>query len=172
MHGLVNVAVIVAVIALVLVRQCSAQRIPGDRRWWILPVVLLVMALREPGLVDPRHEALSIGVLGAELAVGLVTGAGWAWTTRLWREPDGGLWGKGTRVTAYVWCAGLTLRAGLYGLAAAMGAHQGGPALMTALAATLLVRSGVLARRGAEIPRPCPGSGEVMLSRPMGKDRV
>lgn len=175
MHGLVNVVdvlVIVAVVALVLVRQCSAQQVSGDRRWWVLPVVLLVMALREPGLVDPRHEALSLVVLGAEMAVGLVTGAGWAWTTRLWRVEDGTLWGKGTRATAYVWCAGLMLRAGLYGLAAAMGIHQGGPALMMALAVTLLVRSGVLARRGAEIPKPCHGSGDGMPSRPMWKDRV
>lgn len=76
MSGLVNVLVIVAVIAFVVVRQCSAQQISGDRRWWVLPGVLLVMALREPGLVDPRHEALSVVILGAELAVGLVTGAG------------------------------------------------------------------------------------------------
>lgn len=172
MHGLVNVAVIVAVIALVLVRQCSAQRIPGDRRWWVLPVVLLVMALREPGLVDPGHEALSIGVLGAELAVGLVTGAGWAWTVRLWREPDGGLWGKGTRATAYVWCAGLTLRAGLYGLAAALGVRQGGPALMMALAVTLLVRSGVLALRAAGMAQPYPAPAGAASSGPARKDRV
>ncbi|MEU1351124.1 DUF1453 domain-containing protein [Streptomyces sp. NPDC005795] len=172
MHGLVNVLVTVAVIALVLIRQCSAQQISGDRRWWVLPVVLLVVALREPGLVDPRHEALSMVVLSAELAVGLVTGAGWAWTTRLRHARDGTLWGTGTRATAYVWCAGLALRAGLYGLATAMGIHQGGPALMMALAVTLLARSGVLARRGAEIPKPGSGSGEDMPSRPIWKDRV
>ncbi|MGW6205837.1 DUF1453 domain-containing protein [Streptomyces sp. NPDC055089] len=172
MPGLVNVLVIVAVIALVVVRQCSEQRISGDRRWWVLPGVLLVMALREPGLVDPHHEALSVVVLGSELAVGLVTGAGWAWTTRLRRAEDGSLWGKGTRATAYVWCAGLTLRAGLYGLAAALGIHQGAPALMAALAVTLLVRGGILARRAAEIPESCRGSAEGMSFRPTWKDRV
>ncbi|WP_393061414.1 DUF1453 domain-containing protein [Streptomyces sp. LN549] len=172
MPGLVNVLVIIAVIALVVVRQCSAQQLSGDRRWWILPGVLLVMALRGPGLVDPRHEALSVVVLGAELAVGVVTGAGWAWTTRLWRAEDGSLWSKGTRATVCVWTGGLILRAALYGLAVALGVHQDAPALLAALAATLLVRSGVLARRAAEIPQPYRGPAEGVPFRPAGKDRV
>ncbi|WP_406100029.1 DUF1453 domain-containing protein [Streptomyces sp. NBC_01013] len=172
MPGLVNVLVITAVIALVIVRQCSAQQISGDRRWWVLPGVLLVMALREPGLVDPHDEALSVVVLGAELAVGLITGAGWAWTTRLWRAEDGSLWSKGTKATVYVWTGGLILRAALYGLATAMGIHQGGPALMMALAATLLVRSGVLALRAAEIPQPRPDPAAGTPFRSAWKDRV
>lgn len=180
MSGLVSVLVIVAVIAVVVVRQCSAQRISGDRRWWVLPGVLLVMALREPGLVDPHHEALSVVVLGAELAVGLVTGAGWAWTSRLWRAEDGTLWSKGTRATVWVWTGGLVLRAALYGLGAAMGIHQGGPALMMALAVTLLVRSGLLALRAAGMARtdgaPAESAGrrpaEGALLRPTWKDRV
>ncbi|WNI28794.1 CcdC protein domain-containing protein [Streptomyces sp. ITFR-6] len=152
MSGLVNVLVIVAVIALVVVRQCSARQISGDRRWWLLPGVLLVMALREPGLVDQHHETLSVAVLGAELAVGLVTGAAWGWTARLWRAEDGSLWSKGTRATVYVWTGGLVLRAALYGVAAALGVHQGSSALMMALAVTLLVRSGILVMRSAGIP--------------------
>ncbi|WP_326739289.1 DUF1453 domain-containing protein [Streptomyces sp. NBC_01022] len=172
MSGLVNVLVIVAVIAFVVVRQCSAQQISGDRRWWVLPGVLLVMALREPGLVDPRHEALSVVILGAELAVGLVTGAGWAWTARLWRAEDGTLWSKGTKATVYVWTGGLILRAALYGLAVVLGIHQGGPALMMALAVTLLVRSAVLARRAAEISQSCRAPADRVPFRPARKDRV
>lgn len=75
MSGLVNALLIIAVVAVVVVRQCSARRISDDRRWWILPGILLVMSLREPGLMDVHHEALSVVVLGAELTVGLVTGA-------------------------------------------------------------------------------------------------
>ncbi|THA74734.1 DUF1453 family protein [Streptomyces sp. A0642] len=179
MSGPVNVLVIIAVIAVVVVRQCSAQRISGDRRWWVLPGVLLVMALREPGLMDPHHQALSVVVLGAELAVGLVTGAGWAWTTRLWHAEDGTLWSKGTKATVCVWTGGLVLRAALYGLGAALGIHQGGQALMAALAVTLLVRSGALALRVAGMartgPAPAedtsPGPAGGALVRPM-KDRV
>ncbi|MGZ2356442.1 DUF1453 domain-containing protein [Streptomyces sp. 372A] len=154
MSGLVNALVIIAVIALVVVRQCSAQRFSGDRRWWVLPGVLLVMALREPGLVDSHHRTASAVVLGAELVVGLVTGAGWAWTSRVWRAADGSLWSRGTRATALVWAGGLALRVALYGVAAVLGVHQGGPALMAALAVTLLIREAVLTLRAASIPGP------------------
>ncbi|MFD9599748.1 DUF1453 domain-containing protein [Streptomyces sp. NPDC059970] len=172
MSGLVNVLVIVAVIAVVVVRQCSAGRISDDKRWWILPGILLVMSLREPGLVDPRHEALSVAVLGAELAVGLVTGAGWGWTSRLWREADGSLWSKGTKATVFVWTGGLALRAALYGAAALMGIHQGSAALLSALAVTLAVRSGVLMWRAAQMRPAYGGSADGMSSQPARKDRV
>ncbi|MCX0246516.1 CcdC protein domain-containing protein [Streptomyces drozdowiczii] len=172
MSGLVNTLVIIAVIAVVVVRQCSAQRISGDRRRWVLPGVLLVMALREPGLVDPHHRMTSVVVLGAELVVGLVTGAGWAWTSRVWRAEDGSLWSKGTKATALVWAGGLALRAALYGVALVLGVHQGGPALMTALAVTLLIREGLLARRAAAISGPHGGPVVGAEVRQEWKDRV
>ncbi|MEL5956084.1 DUF1453 domain-containing protein [Streptomyces sp. CLV115] len=156
MSGLVNVLVIGAVIAVVVFRQCSAQQITDDRRWWVLPGILLVLSLREPGLVDPHHAALSAAVLGAEMVVGLVTGAGWAWTTRLWREADSSLWSKGTKATAFVLVGGLALRAALYGAAALMGIHQGTAALLAALAVTLAARGGALMWRAGQM-RPAHG---------------
>ncbi|WP_326768273.1 DUF1453 domain-containing protein [Streptomyces sp. NBC_01591] len=172
MSGLVNVLLIGAVIAVVVVRQCSAQQISDDRRWWILPGVLLVLSLREPGLADPRHAALSTAILGAELAVGLVTGAGWAWTTRLWREADGSLWSKGTKSTVFVWAGGLALRAALYGAAALLGIYQGTAALLSALAVTLAVRGGVLMWRAGQM-RPAYGdAADGMMPRPAWRDRV
>ncbi|MER5686289.1 DUF1453 domain-containing protein [Streptomyces sp. NPDC002205] len=168
MSGLVNALLIVAVVAFVVVRQCSARRISDDRRWWIL----LVMSLREPGLMDPHREALSVEVLGAEPAVGLVTGAGWGWTARLWREPDGSLWSKGTKATVFVWTGGLVLRAALYGAAALMGIHQDSAALMTALAVTLLVRSGVLTWRARQVRPAYGGAADGMPLQPAWKDRV
>ncbi|MCX5428484.1 DUF1453 domain-containing protein [Streptomyces sp. NBC_00257] len=202
MSGLVNVLVIGAVIAVVVFRQCSAQQITDDRRWWVLPGILLVLWLREPGLVDPHHAALSAAVLGAEMVVGLVTGAGWAWTTRLWHEADGSLWSKGTKATAFVWTGGLALRAALYGVAALMGIHQGTAALLAALAVMLAARGGALMWRAGQM-RPAygdsmrgdfmhggsmhggsayggsahgesayGGSGDRAMSRPAWKDRV
>ncbi|MGW1845879.1 DUF1453 domain-containing protein [Streptomyces sp. NPDC001966] len=186
MSGLVNVLVIGAVIAVVVVRQCSAQQITDDRRWWILPGVLLVLSLREPGPVDPRHAVLSVAILGAELVVGAVTGAGWAWTTRLWREADGSLWSRGTRATAFVWTAGLALRAALYGAAALMGIRQGTAALLAALAVMLAARGCALMWRTGQM-RPAYGGsayggsahggsayggGDGTMSRSAWKDRV
>ncbi|MFE6665044.1 DUF1453 domain-containing protein [Streptomyces sp. NPDC057697] len=172
MSGLVNILVIGAVIAVVVVRQCSARRISDGRRWWVLPGVLLVLSLREPGLVDPRHTALSLAFLGAELVVGLVTGAGWGWTARLWREADGSLWSKGTKATVFVWIGGLALRAVLYGAAALMGVHQGSSALLSALAVTLAVRGGALMWRAQQMAPAYGGSAGGTTPRPAWKDRV
>ncbi|MFD9322635.1 DUF1453 domain-containing protein [Streptomyces sp. NPDC060053] len=144
MSGLVNALVIVAVAALVIVRQFRASRIDTDRRWWLLPGILAVIALREPDLLDARHHAQSALLLGAELLVALAMGAAWAWTTRIWVEPDGSVWSKGTRASVGVWGAGIGLRVGLFGVGALLGLHQDSAALMLGLAATLLVRSGIL----------------------------
>ncbi|GGV92191.1 DUF1453 domain-containing protein [Streptomyces gelaticus] len=172
MSGLVDVLVTGAVSTAVIVRQCSARQISDDRRWWVLPGVLLVLSVREPGPVDPRHAALSMAVLGAEPAVGFVTGAGWGWTTRLWREADGSLWSKGTRATVFVWAGGLVLRAALYGAAALMGIGQSGAALLSALAVTLAARDGVLTWRAGRMDPAYGGSAGGMMSLPVWKERV
>ncbi|MGW1227719.1 DUF1453 domain-containing protein [Streptomyces sp. NPDC002530] len=170
MSGLVNAVVLVAVVAVVAVRQFSAGPVTCDRRRWILPGLLLVMALREPGPLDAHHEASAAVVLCAELFVGAVTGAGWARTTRVWRARDGTLWSRGTRATVYVCAGGLGLRAALYGLAAALGVHRGSPALMMALAVTLLVREGLLARRAALAEPYGVPAGGASPRQPVGRD--
>ncbi|MFD8428933.1 MULTISPECIES: DUF1453 domain-containing protein [Streptomyces] len=158
MSGLVDALAITAVAGLVITRQVRASRIDIDRRWWVLPVVLGIVALREPGLVDVHHGTAAVLLLAAELLVGLVTGAGWAWTTRIWAEADGAVWSRGSRASVAVWAVGLALRAALYGVGAALGVRQDGSALLLALAVTLLVRSGVLAWRvRTERPAGAPG---------------
>ncbi|WP_335933429.1 DUF1453 domain-containing protein [Streptomyces sp. PTD5-9] len=172
MSGFVDVLVAIAVVAFVVIRQFSARRLSDDRRWWVLPGVLLVMSLRQPGLVDPRHEALSAAVLGAELVVALATGAAWGWTSRLWREADGSLWSRGGKATVLVWTAGLALRVLLYGTAAALGVHQGRSALLSTLAVTLAARGGVLMWRAGRPGTAYGASGDEASSRPRRKDRV
>lgn len=143
---------IFAVVVLVIVRQFRAQRISADRRWWILPAVLGFIALREPGVIDPHHQTEAIFLLGAELLIGLATGAGWAWTTRIWTAPDGSVWGKGTRASVVVWGVGIGLRVGLFGIGVLLGVQQDATAMvLLALAATLLVRSGILAWRSQSL---------------------
>jgi hypothetical protein len=175
MSGLVNALVIVAVAALVLVRQFRARRVEtGGRRWWLLPVILAIVSLREPGLVDAHHRTESIALLCAELLIGLAIGAGWGWTTRIWAEPDGTVWSKSSKASVTVWIVGIALRAGLYGLGAMAGLHQDSSALILALAATLLVRSGILMWRAQAIaPSTAAASayGDGM-ARPARKERV
>ncbi|AVV40091.1 DUF1453 domain-containing protein [Streptomyces sp. ID05-04B] len=154
MPGLLHALVIAAVIALVIVRQFRAGRIDADRRWWVLPGVLAVTALRDPDLLDARHPTTSALFLGTELVVGLAMGAAWAWTTRVWVEADGSVWGRSTRVSAAVWFAGIALRLGLFGLGVLAGLHQHGSALVLGLATSLLVRSGLLVLRARSLYGP------------------
>ncbi|MFJ1605044.1 DUF1453 domain-containing protein [Streptomyces sp. NPDC088253] len=151
MSGLVNALVILAVVVLVVARQFRTRRISTDRRWWIVPSVLAVIALREPGLFDIHHRTEAILLLGAELFIGLATGAAWGWTTRIWAEPDGSVWSRSTKASAAVWGVGIALRLGLFGIGTLLGVHQDSSALLLALAATLLVRSGILAWRSQSL---------------------
>ncbi|MEU4872302.1 DUF1453 domain-containing protein [Streptomyces sp. NPDC021608] len=174
MSGLVDALVIVAVIALVIVRQFRASRIDTGRRWWLLPGVLAVLALREPDLLDAHHPVTAALVLGAEVTVGLATGAAWAWTTRVWVEPDGAVRSRSTGASVAVWAVGIGLRLGLYALGTVLGVHQDSSAVMLALAATLLVRSGVLIRRTRSLhPAPVPAAAYgAAVPRSAWKERV
>ncbi|MEV1063109.1 DUF1453 domain-containing protein [Streptomyces sp. NPDC050263] len=151
MSGLVNALVIVAVAGIVIARQFRASRIDTNRRWWLLPGILAVIAMREPHLLDARHHTTAALVLGAELIVGLAMGAAWAWTTRIWVERDGSVWSKSTKASAAVWAAGIGVRLGLFAVGTLLGIHQDSSALLLALAATLLVRSGVLIWRAQSL---------------------
>ncbi|MEV5107051.1 DUF1453 domain-containing protein [Streptomyces massasporeus] len=159
MSGLVDVSLIVLVAVVVIARQFRARRIDSERRWWLLPAVLVVLALREPGLLDVHHHTASALLLGAELLIGLATGAGWAWTTRMWAEPDGTVWSRSSTASVAVWAVGIGLRAGLFALGAAVGVHQDSSALLLGLAGTLLVRAGILAWRGQPLRPTVTSSG-------------
>ncbi|MGW1160863.1 DUF1453 domain-containing protein [Streptomyces sp. NPDC002513] len=174
MSGLVNALVIAAVAALVIARQFRARRVDADRRWWLLPVILTVVALRGHGLLDARHPTESALLLGTELLIGLVTGAGWAWTTRIWAGADGVVWSRSTKASVAVWIVGIALRVGLFVFGASLGVHQDSSALLPALAGTLLVRSGILVWRARSLTPsagPATAHGDGVL-RPTRKERV
>lgn len=147
MSGLPDVLVAVAVVVLVLARQLRPRRVAEGRRWWILPAVLVYLAARQGGWIDPRHQAVSVGLLIAELVIGVGMGTAWAFTTRIWRDESGVAWVKGTKSTAAAWAGGILLRIGLAALGEMMGVHQGSATVMLALAATLLIRTGVVVWR-------------------------
>ncbi|MGW2212466.1 DUF1453 domain-containing protein [Streptomyces sp. NPDC001781] len=179
MSGFVDALVIVAVAVLVIARQFRTHAIDAERRWWLAPAILAVMALRGPGAVDSHHRVESLGLLVAEVAVGLATGAGWAWTTRIWRAPDGSVWSRSTNASAAVWAGGIALRGGLFGLGHVLGVRQDSAALMLGLAVTLLVRGAITARRArllTSAPAPASTYGDGTLSalsaRPARKERV
>ncbi|MGA4953002.1 hypothetical protein [Streptomyces lydicamycinicus] len=77
MSDLLNVVVIITAVALVFVRQFRAHRVTSESKtWWLIPLVLTVMAVREPGLLDPAHHTASAALLGVEVLIGLACGVG------------------------------------------------------------------------------------------------
>jgi hypothetical protein len=170
MSGLFHALIVIAVIAFAAVRQLSAQRIADDKRWWILPVILLFISVREADAPRPGHEALSAVILGAGFVVALVTGAGWGWTARLWRGTDSSVWSEGTRATVSVWATGLVLGASLAGAAVLLGIHQDVTSVMMTLALMLFARSGVLTWRAQGVRQSQGAAAEGTPSRPVLKD--
>lgn len=161
MTALVNIVVIIAVLVLVVQRQMRAQRLDTERRFWLLPLILGALALRDPQLIDHDHAALSAVLLGASLVAVLAMGSVWGWTVRLWRSEDGSVWAKGTKATVAAWVGMIAIRLGLYGIGSAMHVHQAGSALMLGLAVMLLVRSLVVnwRARTTELPRRAAAIG-------------
>lgn len=147
MSGLVSALVILAVVGLVIARQLRPARVGAGARWWVIPAVLVVLAIRDGRLVDSSHQGASIVLLSAELMAGAAMGAVWALTTRMWTEPDGGVWAQGTKATLAVWGLGIALRVGLYAAGAAAGVHEETGSILLAGALALLIRAGVLVRR-------------------------
>lgn len=167
-----NVLVAVAVVALILVRQVKPQQLGGSgRKWWLVPALLAFFAMKDGGLIDHQHQVGSATLLGAELVTGVLMGIGWALTSRIWTESDGTVWSRGTKATAGIWVLGIALRLGLAGLGALAGIHMGTGAILLALAASLLVRGGILMWRA----QPALASYGVAAASPapqVWKDRV
>ena len=155
MSGLVDALLIIAVVVLVIVRQFRARRITDGQ-------ALVDRARRprsswrcaSPGLLDTHHRRrLSALLLGAELLVGLATGAGWAWTTRMWTEAgrhrvEQEHQGQRGRLGRRHRRCGPALYGARRGSGRAPGQFR--PAAR-ALAVTLLVRSGVLIWRAQSL---------------------
>ena len=149
----VTLVAVVAVVGYVLVQQFSARRVTGGGRWWAAPMVLAYFAARRPDLIDADHRAQTVALLAVEILSGAAIGVAWAWTTRVWRDASGLVWAKGTKTTAFVWLCGIAMRVGLIGVGALIGVRSGSGSFMLAMAASLLVRTGVLLWRAqAAVP--------------------
>lgn len=151
MHEAINALIIAAMVVLVIVRRFTPRRV-GDQKLLVFPVVLAVLALGQGGLVDPRHETVSVGLLVAEMVLALLLGLGLGATMQIWRKPDGSLWSKGTWATLGVFLLSVATRGGLVGLGAAYGVKPGGGTIMVSVAAWVLTQNAMLAWRARALP--------------------
>lgn len=154
MNTLVDVLVVLAVLALVVRRHLGARPLESGGHPWLAPSVLLLLALRDPALVDRGHPAASVSLLAASVAASLAMGCVWGWTVRLWRAEDGRVWSRGTTATAAAWAGLIAIRAGLYGLGVALHVHQDASALLLGLAVMLPARALVVGRRARGLRTP------------------
>ncbi|WP_051969917.1 CcdC protein domain-containing protein [Kitasatospora azatica] len=154
MVGLVNILVILAVVALIARRQFQARKIDTERRFWLLPLILGALALRDPHLIDPAHKTAAIALLAGSVVVVLAMGSVWGWTVRLWHERDGSIWAKGTAATVAAWAGLIAMRVGLYGLGSALHIHQSSNALLLTLGVLLLTRGVVVNWRARALDAP------------------
>ncbi|MET8626533.1 DUF1453 domain-containing protein [Kitasatospora sp. NPDC004669] len=141
MSSVANLLMIAAVVVLVVQRQMRVQRLDTERRFWLLPLILGVFALRDPQIIDHQHTALSVALLAAGMVTVLAMGAVWGWTVRIWRASDGTVLLKGSKATLAAWGGMIAIRIGLYAIGSALHVHQAGSALMLGMAVLLLVRS-------------------------------
>ncbi|MGX4732744.1 DUF1453 domain-containing protein [Kitasatospora griseola] len=147
MTALSNVLIAVAVVVLVVGRQLRARRLDTERRFWLLPVILAAVALRDPVLIDPAHKGAAALILAGSLVTTLGMGCAWGWTMRIWRDGDGALWTQGSTATVFAWIGAIAIRIGWYALGTALHVHQSTSVLMLSLGLLLLVRSSVVGWR-------------------------
>ncbi|RAJ35987.1 uncharacterized protein DUF1453 [Kitasatospora sp. SolWspMP-SS2h] len=151
MTALSDVLIAAAVIVLVVGRQLRARRLDTERRFWLLPLVLAAVALRDPVLIDPQHRTAATALLIGSMLTTAGMGCAWGWTVRIWREADGALWSRGTTVTVFAWVGAILVRIAWYGVGAALHVHQSGSVLLLSLALLLLVRSAALQWRARQL---------------------
>jgi hypothetical protein len=151
MHEALNALIIAAVVVLVIFRRFRPRRL-DERRILVIPIVIGIIGVAQGSTVDAHHVALSAGLLAAEVAAGLLLGAGLGATMRVWREPDGSRWSRGTWATFGVFLASVAVRGGLYGLGYAEGVRPGSGTLLISVAAWLLAQNAVIAWRCRELP--------------------
>jgi hypothetical protein len=146
MHEVLSGLLVAAVVVVVLMRRFTPRRV-DERGPFILPVVIGAIGLVQGRTIDPRHAALSAGLLAAEVAVALLLGIGLGVTMRVWRAPDGSHWSRGTWATFGVFLASVAVRGGLVAIGYAAGVRPGSGAILVSVAAWLLAQNAVIRQR-------------------------
>lgn len=151
MHEALNGLVVAAVVVLVIVRRFRPRRV-NERNPLVIPLVVGGIGIAQGNAIDAHHTTLSVGLLAAEIAAALLLGLGLGATVRVWREPDGSPWSRGTGATLGVFLASVAIRGSVFAVGYAEGARPGGGTILISVAVWLLAQNAVIAWRSRELP--------------------
>lgn len=143
-----NVALVGALVVFILYRQTIARPLTA-RGVWLLPVILIVVALVAISNVDHGNLSYTAVVyLAIDVVVSLALGALRGVFIRVF-ERDGAMWRQGTVVTVMLWVAAIGIRIviGVFASNAGVG-NVSVAGLELALAASLFGQNAVVALRG------------------------
>jgi len=151
MNQLPSIVIALAVIAWVVSRQFRTQPV-NERKMYVLPLILAAAGISQAGLIDPRHQALSVGLLAVESVVALGLGLLRAATVRIWRDESGMLWRSGTWLTAGAWLLSVAARIALMGAGYMLGVKSGSGGVLLFLGISLLAQNAIVAWRARFLP--------------------
>jgi hypothetical protein len=167
---LVIAAAAIAFIVFVISRQVRRRRVT-PRGLTVLPVWFAALSvLADHRMVYRLHTAVAIGFFAAGVVFAGIMGVARAQTLRVWHTPDGPFC-EGGWYTGALWFGTIAVRAGLFVLAARMGAVEGAGEAMLFVAVTLGVQNVLIARRAGLLPTAAgraPALREVPVTERIG----
>lgn len=148
-----SVIIGLVVIVLVIRNQVRARPLTPWRAYGV-PLAFaaygigMVVTQDHGRVLDPAHETLSVLLLAAELAAGVLLGWVRAATVTVWRDAQGVVWRRGGGWTVAAWIGSILARLGLAGVGYLLGVHSAAGAFMVFFAVTLVAQNVILDRRG------------------------
>jgi hypothetical protein len=116
------------------------------QRMALIPVLLVILGLIQPGSVVPR-TALGVGLLVLGLALALGFGVARGRVAKVWVGPGDQFWRRGTSWLLALWVASILVKVGLDLGGSQMGAPIPGGDLFVELGVTLAAQNAVLLMR-------------------------
>ncbi len=146
--GILNAALVLALVAWVLYRQTIARPVSA-RSLWLLPGVLVVIGLAAISNVDHGNlSTTAITYLVLDLVSSVALGALRGCFVKIF-ERDGLMWRQGGAITIALWIVAIGVRVVIAILASTAGVgNVSDAALEVAFGVSLLAQNGVVALRG------------------------
>jgi len=159
---LIDVAIGVAVLALLIVRQVRPRRVSSSG--WRIVVILAVIGVFEVATyLKTNHDTTkTLAALGGSLVLAAAFGAARASTVRLWTQ-DGQAWSQGNWITAVLWVLALAAHLGYdYLIAPGHGkADIGTSTAVLYLAVSLGIQRLIIQARAQRLEPTLPAPGGV-----------